>query len=127
PFSIMQVEQFVHRWYLANEIMSAQREDPGVQMEARSGAEDLLMRLRRAHVLLDMAVNPLLLTMIATVHRYRSSLPGRRVELYAEICEVFLGKRQQARGLAFDLTPAQKQRVLQPLAYHMMHEKQREI
>jgi len=48
PFSIRQVEQFVHRWYLANEIMSAQREDPGVLMEARSGAEDLLMRLRRA-------------------------------------------------------------------------------
>ncbi len=127
PFSINQVEHFVNRWYLANEIMAAQRDDPGVQMEARNGAEDLLMRLRRAHVLLDMAVNPLLLTMIATVHRYRSSLPGRRVELYAEICEVFLGKRQQARGMVFDLTPAQKQRVLQPLAYHMMCEQQREI
>jgi energy-coupling factor transporter ATP-binding protein EcfA2 len=127
PFSINQVEHFVHRWYLANEIMAAQRDDPGVQMEARTGAEDLLMRLRRAHVLLDMAVNPLLLTMIATVHRYRSSLPGRRVELYAEICEVFLGKRQQARGLTFDLTPAQKQRVLQPLAYQMMCQQQREI
>jgi len=127
PFSINQVEHFVNRWYLANEIMAAQRDDPGVQMEARNGAEDLLMRLRRAHVLLDMAVNPLLLTMIATVHRYRSSLPGRRVELYAEICEVFLGKRQQARGMVFDLTPAQKQRVLQPLAYHMMCQQQREI
>lgn len=127
PFSIHQVEKFVHRWYMANEIMAAQRNDPGVQMEARTGAEDLLMRLRRAHVLLDMAVNPLLLTMIATVHRYRSSLPGRRVELYAEICEVFLGKRQQARGMVFDLTPAQKQRVLQPLAYHMMCQQQREI
>lgn len=127
PFSINQVENFVNRWYLANEIMAAQRDDPGVQMEARNGAEDLLMRLRRAHVLLDMAVNPLLLTMIATVHRYRSSLPGRRVELYAEICEVFLGKRQQARGMVFDLTPAQKQRVLQPLAYHMMCQQQREI
>jgi energy-coupling factor transporter ATP-binding protein EcfA2 len=127
PFSIDQVTQFVHNWYLANEIMSAQRDDPGVHMEAQNGAEDLLFRLRRAHVLLDMAVNPLLLTMIATVHRYRSSLPGRRVELYGEICEVFLGKRQQARGLVFDLTPAQKQRVLQPLAFHMMCQNQREI
>lgn len=127
PFTMEQVEQFVHNWYLANEIMSAQRDDPGVRMEARQGAEDLLWRLRRAHVLLDMAVNPLLLTMIATVHRYRSSLPGRRVELYAEISEVFLGKRQQARGMLFDLTPAQKQRVLQPLAYYMMNRQQREI
>lgn len=127
PFTIEQVERFVHNWYLANEIMSAQKNDMGVRMEARNGAEDLLMRLRRTPTLLEMSVNPLLLTMIATVHRYRSSLPGRRVELYAEICEVFLGKAQQARGLRFNLTPAQKQRVLQPLAYQMMQFKQREI
>lgn len=127
PFTIEQVERFVHNWYLANEIMSAQKDDPGVRMEAKRGADDLLWRLRQVPVLLEMAVNPLLLTMIATVHRYRSSLPGRRVELYAEICEVFLGKRQQARGLTFDLTPAQKQRVLQTLAYHMMQHNMREI
>ena len=127
PFTIEQVERFVHNWYLANEVMSAQRDDPGVRMTAHEGAEDLLWRLRQAHVLLDMSVNPLLLTMIATVHRYRSSLPGRRVELYSEICEVFLGKRQQARGLTSDLTPAQKERVLQPLAYHMMCQEQREV
>jgi hypothetical protein len=65
--------------------------------------------------------------MIATVHRYRSSLPGRRVELYAEICEVFLGKRQQAKGLSLDLTPSQRQRVLQQLAWYMMENRQREI
>lgn len=127
PFTIEQVKKFVHNWYLANEIMSAQKDDPGVRMDARRGAEDLLWRLRQVPVLLEMAVNPLLLTMIATVHRYRSSLPGRRVELYAEICEVFLGKRQQARGLTFDLTPAQKQRVLQSLAYYMMRHNMREI
>ncbi|MCP4423512.1 MAG: NACHT domain-containing protein, partial [Chloroflexi bacterium] len=127
PFTIEQVQIFVHNWYLANEIMSAQRDDPGVRMDAHKGAEDLLWRLRRTHVLLEMAVNPLLLTMIATVHRYRSSLPGRRVELYSEIAEVFLGKRQQARGITYELTPAQKQRVLETLAFYMMRRRKREI
>ena len=127
PFSLAQVHKFVHNWYMANELMSAQRDDPGVRMEAKRGGDDLLARLNQVPVLLEMAVNPLLLTMIATVHRYRSSLPGRRVELYSEICEVFLGKRQQARGMTFDLTPAQKQRVLQTLAYHMMQNNQREV
>ncbi len=127
PFTIEQVKKFINNWYLANEIMSYQRDDPGVRMDAKRGADDLLWRLRQVPVLLEMAVNPLLLTMIATVHRYRSSLPGRRVELYSEICEVFLGKRQQARGIQFDLTPAQKQRVLQSLAYYMMYHQQREI
>ncbi|MEP7135090.1 MAG: NACHT domain-containing protein [Chloroflexota bacterium] len=127
PFNIKQVKQFIDNWYLANEIQSHQKDDEGVRIKAREGADDLFMRLRKTTILLDLAVNPLLLTMIATVHRYRSSLPGRRVELYKEICEVFLGKRQGARGLELPLTPAQKQSILQPLAYYMMCNHMREI
>lgn len=128
PFTASQVETFVHNWYRANEIMAkAGRDDPGVRREAEKGARDLITRLWSTPALSDLAINPLLLTMIATVHRYRSSLPGRRVELYKEICEVFLGKRSQAKGLHLDLTPAQRQTVLQPLAYMMMQREVREI
>jgi energy-coupling factor transporter ATP-binding protein EcfA2 len=127
PFNTQQVRRFVANWYRANEIMSHQRDDPGVRWEAQQGANDLLRRIYTTQALTELAVNPLLLTMIATVHRFRSSLPGRRVELYGEICEVFLGKRQGARGIEIDLTPAQKQRVLKPLAYHMMCNELREI
>jgi len=127
PFNRTQVETFIYNWYLANAVMSHQKRDPGVEMEAREGANDLLERVRSTPDIAELAVNPLLLTMIANVHRFRSSLPGRRVELYAEMCEVFLGKVEEARNLVIDLTPAQKQSVLQPLAYHMMLKKQREI
>ncbi len=127
PFNTDQVSRFIQRWYLANEIKSFKLNDPGVQLRAQEGAEDLIQRVRNTPSLSALAVNPLLLTMIATVHRYRSSLPERRVELYSEIADVFLGKRQSARGLSQFLTPAQKQNVLQPLAYHMMQNKQREI
>jgi len=126
-FSIQQIKLFVHSWYLANEIMSSQKDDLGVHEEARRGAVDLLERIDLTETLAQLAVNPLLLTMIATVHRYRSSLPGRRVELYTEICEVFLGKRQQARGLELDMTPAQKVTVLSQLACYMMVRKIREV
>jgi len=127
PFSVRQIEQFVHNWYLANEIVSSQKDDPGVREDARRGAIDLIARIRSVNVISQLAVNPLLLTMIATVHRYRSSLPGRRVELYAEICDVFLGKRQEARGIALTLTPEQKITVLQELAYEMMKKNTRAI
>jgi predicted NACHT family NTPase len=127
PFTAKQQEEFVHNWYRANEIMSSQKDDPGVREDARRGAADLLDRLRSSNTISELAVNPLLLTMIATVHRYRSSLPGRRVELYSEICEVFLGKRHEARGLPSDLTPAQKIRVLRQLAFTMMDKELREI
>lgn len=127
PFSSEQSESFIKSWYLANEVMSAQKEDEGVRIAAREGAAGLLTRIRATPALAELSVNPLLLTMIANVHRYRSSLPGRRVELYGEICEVFLGKRQQARGMDLDLTPAQKKRVLQPLAFHVMCQEKREV
>jgi energy-coupling factor transporter ATP-binding protein EcfA2 len=126
-FNTDQVQRFVHNWYLENEIRGNPTNETGARLSARQGAEDLLRRLRNTPALYDMAVNPLLLTMIATVHRYRSTLPGRRVELYAEICEVFLGKLHIVRGLAPDLTPSQKQSVLQSLAYHMMNHRQLEI
>ena len=127
PFNRDQMRQFIHNWYRANEIHASGKLDPGVEMKAREGAEDLLRRLGNSQTLTELAVNPLLLTMIATVHRFRSSLPGRRVELYAEICDVFLGKRQRARGVEDTLTPIQKRRVLQSLAYQLMSTKRREV
>ena len=126
-FTSKQVERFIQRWYLANELKSWGKEDPGVYLRAREGAEDLIQRLHRVPALLELSVNPLLLTMIATVHHYRSSLPGKRVALYVEICEVFLGKRQEARGIVQELTAAQKQQVLQPLAFALMQRGVREI
>jgi energy-coupling factor transporter ATP-binding protein EcfA2 len=127
PFTRAQQEQFVSNWYLANEIQSMGKDDEGVKMEAREQSAGLLQRIRSTPALADLAVNPLLLTMITTVHRYRGSLPGRRVELYGEICDVFLGKRRAATGLTEEFTPLQKQRVLQPLAYEMMCRETREI
>lgn len=126
-FTGEQIKKFIENWYLANEIMSMHKDDPGVRLVAKQGAQDLLTRLEKAPPLNDLAVNPLLLAMITNVHRYRGSLPGRRVELYSEICEVFLGKRQQARGLDLDLTPAQKLGMLRPLAWQMMMDGVREI
>jgi predicted NACHT family NTPase len=127
PFTADQVERFIQNWYLANERKSWGKDDLSVELHAREGTQDLIKRLYQAPVHFSFAVNPLLLTMIATVHRYRSSLPGRRVDLYAEICEVFLGKRQEARGIADELSPAQKQQVLQPLACWMMLHDRREV
>src|SRR5205085_152680 len=103
---------------------SSAKNDLGVQINAAKGAEDLLRRLAN-NALTELSANPLLLTMIATIHRYRGMLPDRRVDLYKEICEVFLGKRRQAHNLDLELAPTQKQSVLQPLAYQsMLHQQQ---
>jgi energy-coupling factor transporter ATP-binding protein EcfA2 len=123
-----QVRRFVHAWYLATEVAHhLGNKNQTVRSKAAEGADGLLGKLRQSRDLGDLAANPLLLTMIATVHRYRGSLPGSRVELYADICAVFFGRRRQARGLDFDLRPDQKQSVFEPLAYHMMCRRIRDI
>lgn len=127
PFTFQQATQFVMGWYLATEIKSAVRDDDGVRMKAEQKAHDLLRLLRGSQDLFDLIVNPLLLTMTATVYRYRDMLPGTRIELYEEICKVFLGKRQEARGIAQNLRTDQRQLVLERLAYEMMQQGVRTI
>lgn len=119
-FSRKQVAQFIRAWYLATEIKSARLDDAGVRQKAADEAENLLQRLSLTPALFDLAVNPLLLTMLTTVHRYQSALPGARADLYAKVCEVFLGRRQEAKALPLELKPDQIQSVLQPLAYYLM-------
>lgn len=125
PFTLRQVQQFIHTWYLETETKSQNNDDLGVRDEAQSQANDLIKRVRDSSPLVAMAVNPLLLTMITTVHRRGSALPGKRVELYKEICQVLLEKRQRAKGLAGKLTASQKQAVLQGLALDLMSRKTR--
>ncbi|WP_293338637.1 NACHT domain-containing NTPase [Microcoleus sp. CAWBG58] len=128
PFNLKQMEQFISGWYLETEVMSrAGLDDIGVQEEAKKQADDLIKRIKNSKPLADMAVNPLLLTMIATVHRRGSALPGKRVELYKEICQLLLEKRQRAKNIADALTATQKQSVLQVLAFELMQQKTREF
>ncbi|MGH8545721.1 MAG: SUMF1/EgtB/PvdO family nonheme iron enzyme [Gammaproteobacteria bacterium] len=76
-----------------------------------------------------MAINPLMLTVIALIHRDRVKLPDRRAELYQEAVDVLLGKWDEARGVQeplilndqpFDISD--RRLVLQHVAL-TMHEK----
>ena len=126
PFNLGEIELFIRNWYFQNELMrQMRREDPGVRLAAESQANDLVGRIRQSQPLASMAVNPLLLTMIATVHDNRGALPGRRVELYDEICDVLLGRRQDAKGIGNALTAAQRRAILQVLALELMRRQTR--
>lgn len=119
-FTSVQTENFIRGWYQAIERHSTGAEGADIEARARSEADDLLRRLEQAPALHDLTVNPLLLTMIANVHRYRGALPGNRAELYSEICQVMLWRRQDAKNLASQMTGAKKEAVLRTLAYSMM-------
>lgn len=131
-FTGEQISIFLHGWYYAIEchaIGATGKAGKAVRATAARKADDLLDRLHRQPALYDLAANPLLLTMIANVHRYRDALPGSRAALYAEMCEVLLHRRQESKGLTdpTGLRGPQKEHLARALAWTMMSAKIRDI
>ncbi|MFI6910483.1 NACHT domain-containing protein [Nonomuraea sp. NPDC050394] len=119
-FDDTQVVRFITGWYIAIERISTGADNPAVQMRAQEGAEDLLKRLRSMPALYELTANPLLLTMIANVHRFRGALPASRHDLYRDICEVILWRRQEAKNIALQFPGDSVEGALRALAYEMM-------
>jgi len=125
PLEIEHIEKFIEDWYWATERRLSQSEDVGIKRMASEGAQDLLSRIQNTEALHPLARNALLLTMIATLHRFDAQLPGRRVELYDAIFKIFF-RRREALGVDL-LTSEQSKSVLLPLARSMMESRRREI
>ncbi|ROO86507.1 NACHT domain-containing protein [Actinocorallia herbida] len=128
-FTVDQIARFLRAWYRAVEQRARQGSPADVQAHADRKSADLIARVRDTPALQDLAANPLLLTMIALVHRYRGELPGSRAGLYAEMCIVLLHRRSEAKNLAdpTELSGSQKETVIRHLALHMMRNQRRDI
>ncbi|MFI5893770.1 NACHT domain-containing protein [Actinoplanes sp. NPDC051513] len=126
-FTPDQVRRFLQGWYLAVERRATGSTGREVEMLAQEAADDLLDRLAASPALYDFTINPLLLTMIANVHRFRRSLPNSRADLYGEVCQVMLWRRQEAKRLNLNLPGISKERLLAWLAFEMMRSGTRDI
>ncbi|MGW0803320.1 NACHT domain-containing protein [Nonomuraea sp. NPDC002799] len=128
-FSGGQISAFLHAWYYANESRARDESGQRVRELAARNADDLLAQVHGLPALYELGTNPLLLTMIANVHRYRGALPGSRAELYAEMCDVLVHRRQQAKPLPdrTGLEGPKKEIVIRHLALHMMRRQVRAI
>jgi HEAT repeat protein len=118
-FTPEQVKDFVEYWTRAVEIKARGDESDFTLNEAKKRADDLLKAIKDNPKIEVLTVNPLLLTIVSLVHRYRAALPKKRVELYEECCDVLLGYWDTAKGIAGELQPRQKRTVLQPLAFYL--------
>jgi hypothetical protein len=132
-FTLTQVEQFLKHWH---RLVAVGQLGPGESAEnfASSQTSQLMSAIRSSERIRDLAINPLLLTVIALVHRDRVKLPDRRAELYAEAVDVLLGKWDEARGVAgfsvLDDRPFEvgdKRIMLQSLALWMHERGQKEV
>jgi len=126
-FTAREMRQFAANWCLAVELAAQGEDNPTARRRAREAARDLVAAIEANADIRKLAVNPLLLSIIALVHRYRATLPRRRVDLYAECVDVLLGHWDEAKGLVGELSPREKRAVLQPLALEMHRETRRDV
>jgi len=97
-FSLDDVRQFLKHWH---RLVAIGQMGAGEDAEnyATNQTDQLLNAIENNERVRDLAINPLMLTVIALVHRDRVKLPDRRAELYAEAVEVLLGKWDEARSV----------------------------
>jgi hypothetical protein len=126
-FTDEQVARFVHSWYRVVERQASGATGTELDLRVDTATHDLLDRLDSAPGLYELTGNPLLLTMIVNVHRYRGALPGTKSDLYGEICQVMLWRRQEAKRLPVELSGDQKENLLRNLAFVMMCRRVRDL
>ena len=133
-FTQSDIERFVTHWNRAVEVALAGGETVYALGQAQRQSKALLEAIQNNERVRELAVNPLLLTVIALVQRYRAQLPERRTELYEEAIEVLLGKWDEAKGLETksvivgrELDAGDRRGLLEPVALWMMEQRAREI
>jgi tetratricopeptide (TPR) repeat protein len=123
-----QVERFLGCWCLAIEKTQKPDETEEVwRREAEKEAEELLEAIQENEGVKRLTGNPLLLTILALIHRNGSRLPNRRVELYALAVKTLIEDWQLSKNLPdapqVVLRESEVIELLAPLAYWMHEEK----
>ncbi len=132
-FTLADVAQFLSHWH---RLIAIGQMGPGSSAEAYAVEQtrQLLQAIRANERIRELAINPLLLTVIAMVHRDRVKLPDRRAELYDEAVSVLLGKWEEAKGVVdtpilgdkpFDT--GDKRLMLQSVALKMQQKQLKEV
>jgi hypothetical protein len=87
--------EFLRNWFaLLFKVSRDNVTSPG--SESFKAFESLLTAIEHNDRIRVLAVNPLLLTVVAIVHWNRKRLPDQRVDLYDECVDVLLGQRKEA-------------------------------
>ncbi len=123
-----QVESFLYRW--CPTIEKVQQPEAGEEQWQRKGieqAQDILKAIEDNEGVKRLTANPLLLTILALIHRNGEHLPERRVKLYELAVQTLIEDWQLSKKLPdapkVMLKETEVVQLLAPLAYWMHEEK----
>jgi GTPase SAR1 family protein len=133
-FDIADIERFLENWYRSIEVAVVGEGDKADKEEAikkgKSNYEELMniIKSNAYKNLRQLAVNPLLLTIIAIVHRTRAVLPKERHKLYDECLRVMIELWNVAnRKLNISFSVENSMDNLAKIAVFLMQHNRREI
>lgn len=98
PFDANDRAQFLKNW-VALLFRTSPEQVLGEGTDANREFQSLTQGIEANDRIRPLAVNPLLLTVIAIVHWNRKRLPEQRVDLYDECVDVLLGQRKEAEHI----------------------------
>lgn len=110
-FSDEQIYEFVKSWYNARETS---------KRESDEKINSLILAIHSNKGVKRLSSNPLMLTIIALVHRIEAELPNERVKLYDRCTEALISTWEKYKGTNIKkIGDARKRRRLEKLAYEM--------
>lgn len=123
-----QVNLFIDTWYASverNSVIGRLEDEGSAERKARERraeqrAQELKVTLRENPGIRRLASNPMLLSIIALVHRSLAMLPRERTKLYAQCSKILLEQWDMSRGVRVDdtnLKLPQKEKLMQRLAF----------
>ncbi|MBO1072079.1 MAG: tetratricopeptide repeat protein [Dolichospermum sp. DEX189] len=122
------VEQFLYRW--CRTVEKAQQPDANEEQLQRKGneqAQNIVNAIQENEGVKRLTANPLLLTILALIHRNGERLPNRRVRLYELAVQTLIEDWQLSKKLPdapkVVLRETEVVELLAPLAYWMHEEK----
>lgn len=124
PLSQEQQRDFVTKWSESVELSLMPDQKVSALARAEELSQDLLRRISRAKSVQVLVDNPLMLSVVCILHRYRGErLPERKVDLLNDCINVLLYDWRRAHGLSLsiigDLDARELRSLLEPLAWYM--------
>lgn len=132
PFTIQKlsadhIRNFVHKWYEHIARLQSHDQDESAKVYLRKEyaqrGQALLEVIFKNERISQLAINPMLLSLITLVHYVKVRLPEQRHLLYHECIDILVEQWDATKGvhapILEDLSVEEKKRILQRLAWYM--------
>ncbi len=117
-FNEKQISTFTQKWCPAYERWVKRAIDSQhLQDAASKEAERLFQETQKNPGVKKLAVNPLLLTILAIIQRQGTKLPGHRIKLYESCATTLLDNWIEAKGISIRFNQNDLIKILRPLAF----------